>query len=288
MRSRHSSSVARSTSALHTEAARRRSCSSPAGRRPNTSTGSAASDPTGSQVANSPRVTDDRCRRRPDRAAATGEAAAHHAAGGEVVGEASVVGAAFVPDRDVVLVPSPPALQVRILERGAEELQQRGALVGVHACDPAHERTTEVQRGSAGHRVHAHQWLTHRFEALDDLALVRPRRRGGRSRRPRARGRAPAPGRATTSCTTGESESYAPYRLTHIVSPPSGGAVRMLNTATSGGSRHEGDVGVPPVRLRRAVRAVLEGHEHQVLAWGPGSPRRAARTPTRPRAAVPR
>src|SRR5262249_28336755 len=69
-------------------------------------------------------------------------------AGGGVVGERAGVGGAFVPDHDVVVLPPPPALHIRVVETAAQETQQRVALVVGEAGDPAHGTAPQGKRGA--------------------------------------------------------------------------------------------------------------------------------------------
>src|SRR4051812_16205776 len=84
-------------------------------------------------------------------------ASAHHAVGGIVIRERPVVGARFVPHRDVAFGPVPAHAEIGVLDVTVEEREQRVALVAVHADDLVDEPTGEEQRATAGDGMRAHE-----------------------------------------------------------------------------------------------------------------------------------
>src|SRR4051812_23910152 len=106
-------------------------------------------------------------------ASAVDGASTHHPMSGIVIGERAVVGARFVPHRDVAFGPVPAHAEVRVLDMTTEEPQQRVALVAAHADDLVHEPARDEERASAGDGMGAHERMLDGRErghdALGDL-----------------------------------------------------------------------------------------------------------------------
>ena len=283
MRARHSSSVERSSPLSHSWRTTGRARRFPREGALNTSTGVVGSVAIGTHVgergdghACAPANGRDLSARRvrPGSAART-------LVRGKVAREAPMVGAPLVPHRDVVLRPAPPALQVRIVEARPAAVAAASSLsAGRMPATPRHVRTAEGTTRAGPSPGGSARAAGARTRSARAPRVGTRRRRADGWRRPRCRGRARARARSTSSCSTGESASVRrvearPQRVaTHRrrASHAEDGDVGRLG--------HEGDVGVPTVRLRGAVGPVLERHELQVLTQGPRSPTPAGRTPT--------
>jgi hypothetical protein len=62
-------------------------------------------------------------------------------------------------------------VQVRVGQARAQQREQRVALVGVQARDPAHVGAAQVERRALRHRVDAHERVAHALEAVGDAAV---------------------------------------------------------------------------------------------------------------------